>query len=130
MMNWIDKLSIDYPLMFTDRFALPAVGNGWKDIIIGMCRDIAAIDKDSIVRVLQVKEKFGGLRFYYGVEGGYEGNKDLWKEVEKIVRAGEAEAYKTCEYCGIQPATQTKSMWIKTLCEPCMTNALKRRERK
>ena len=38
-------------------------GEGWRPIIVQLDRDIAAIESD--YEVHQIKEKFGGLRFYY-----------------------------------------------------------------
>ena len=38
------------------------VGEGWRDLVEKLVCDISAIDTD--VMVSQVKEKFGGLRFY------------------------------------------------------------------
>jgi len=59
------------------------------------------------VTATQVKEKFGSLRFYYS--GGDE-------YIEGLVRMAEAMSYVMCEECGA-PGTQTKSGWIRTLCE-------------
>jgi hypothetical protein len=57
--------------------------------------------------VAQVKEKFGGLRFYY--EGGDEA-------VAGMVRMAEAWAEHTCEECG-KPGQSRTDGWIKTLCD-------------
>lgn len=59
------------------------------------------------VVVDQVKEKFGGLRFY--CRGGDEATRGM-------IRMAEAWASVTCEVCG-NPGTPTSSGWIKTLCE-------------
>jgi len=54
-----------------------------------------------------MKEKFGGLRFYY--DGGDD-------EVSGMVRMAEAWAEHTCEECGA-PGKSRDSGWIKTLCD-------------
>jgi hypothetical protein len=54
----------------------------------------------------QVKEKYGGLRFY--VTGGDEYTRGL-------IDMAEAISFRTCEVCG-SPGRQTKSGWIRTLC--------------
>jgi hypothetical protein len=61
----------------------------------------------------QVKEKYGGLRFYYG------GTHDPY--IEGLVRMAEAAAYYTCEQCGSTDGTvsQNKAGWIATLCAKC-----------
>lgn len=59
------------------------------------------------VVAIQVKEKFGGLRFYY--MGGDEYIRGLENMAESM-------SYRTCEVCGA-PGTSTKGRWIRTLCE-------------
>lgn len=59
------------------------------------------------VVAIQVKEKFGGLRFYY--MGGDEYIRGLENMAESM-------SYRTCEVCGV-PGTSTKGGWIRTLCE-------------
>lgn len=61
------------------------------------------------VKVSQVKEKFGSLRFYY--QGG-----DEW--CAGAVAMAEIATEKTCEYCG-KPGKPTKDGWIKILCPDC-----------
>lgn len=64
----------------------------------------------SQVVATQVKEKFGGLRFYY--DGGDE-------KIDGMVWLAEHMSYHTCEECGsITNIGQTKG-WIITLCEDC-----------
>lgn len=63
------------------------------------------------LQIDQIKEKFGGLRFYY--HGGD-------NEVRGMVRLTEHLSYSICEECGsTKNVTQTKG-WIITLCEDCM----------
>ena len=59
------------------------------------------------IEVHQIKEKFGGLRFYY--EGG-DG------EVSGMVRMAECWAAYTCEVCG-ERGTRRAGGWIRTLCD-------------
>lgn len=65
------------------------------------------------IQVLQVKEKFGGLRFYAMGE--------RLKEVMPLIQAAEARSYQVCEYCGQdgQGLVTTEGRWLKTLCKPC-----------
>lgn len=55
----------------------------------------------------QVKEKFGGLRFYY--HGGDD-------QVTGMVRMAESWAARTCEECG-ERGTMRHGGWIRTLCD-------------
>ena len=120
------KLYDSYPKIFRQK-DLPATEtcmcwgiaceDGWYTILDTLCREIQFhIDKrygyDNTVRQVeaeQIKEKFGGLRFYYS--GGDNG-------IEGMVRLAEALSYKTCEWCGNPGETQKKG-WIITLCQPC-----------
>lgn len=83
-------------------------GDGWFDIINNLSKKIVEIDPD--VRAVQVKEKFGGLRFY--TNGGND-------EVYALINNAEDLSYKTCEYCGsTENVTQTRG-WIVSLCPLC-----------
>jgi hypothetical protein len=63
----------------------------------------------------QVKEKFGGLRFY---TNGYT------DEVSGMIRMAESMSYRTCEVCG-SPGRSNNYGWISTLCD---THRLERGE--
>lgn len=64
------------------------------------------------LQIDQIKEKFGGLRFYY--TGGDD-------RVEGMVSLAERLSYSICEHCGsTKNVTQIKGGWITTLCEDCM----------
>jgi hypothetical protein len=56
---------------------------------------------------VQVKEKFGTLRFYY------DGGDDI---VDGVVRMAEAMSSVTCEVCGA-PGTRRGGPWVRTLCD-------------
>ena len=60
----------------------------------------------------QVKEKFGGLRFYMtcGTD-----------EIFNLVGEAEELSYKTCEECG-KPGEEKDTGWIRTLCDDCHEN--------
>jgi hypothetical protein len=60
-------------------------------------------------RAAQVKEKFGGLRFYMTSETD---------EMSVAIKEAEAEAWKTCEKCG-SPGKPREGGWIVTLCDIC-----------
>jgi len=67
---------------------------------------------DEIPQVIasQVKEKFGGLCFYY--EGG-----DTY--IDGAVALAESLSYRICEACG-SPGRPNNEGWISTRCEPCL----------
>lgn len=69
------------------------------------------------VIAVQVKEKFGGLRFYY--DGGD-------SVISGMVQMAEGMSYRTCEICGCQAQTR-RDRWITTQCDPCYNNREQRR---
>jgi hypothetical protein len=72
---------------------------------------------------VQVKEKFGSLRFYYQINRLTEGTESLDRDFSTIggmVWLAEHMSGKICEYCGTtENVTQDKGGWISTLCERC-----------
>jgi len=85
------------------------VGPGWRDILERLVKDLPALGWTG--EVSQVKEKFGGLRFYCEGDGEH-------KIYDRIFQA-EDESFKTCEYCGAPGKTRGDRSWIKTLCDKC-----------
>lgn len=78
-------------------------GPGWNKLIDPLIELVGTHAGE----ILQIKEKFGGLRFYY--VGGPD-----W--VNKIVSLVEELSYHVCEECGL-PGRPRYGGWIKTLCE-------------
>jgi hypothetical protein len=83
-----------------------AVGDGWVGILEDLATKLAAKGFD-FSTVAQIKEKYGGLRFYYDGCG-----------FDAEVDAAEEASYETCEECGA-PGEARKGGWIKTLCNEC-----------
>jgi hypothetical protein len=111
------RMEEKYPKMFAGQYGGFAVGEGWWPIIESLCANIQSHtdwwNKNRETRpvveqvvVEQIKEKFGGLRFYY--EGGDD-------QISGMVRMAEAWASHACEECGA-PGTSGGKGWIKTLC--------------
>lgn len=101
--------------MFTEPYGGFCCGEGWWPIIAELCSQIQnhinwknrQLEIVPQVVVGQIKEKFGGLRFYYS------GGDD---EISGMVRMAEAWANNTCETCGA-PGKRRDGGWIKTLCD-------------
>ncbi len=92
-------------------------GDGWFDLIYKLSKDIINISEDG-VEAIQVKEKFGGLRFYW-IENTLLTDEQL-SEINKLVDAAEDESYKICEKCGSREDIKQTDGWITTLCKNCM----------
>jgi hypothetical protein len=127
-----NKLFEKYPLIFRQK-DLPmqqtcmcwgiCCGDGWYNIIDTLCHNIqshvVSRGEDASVEATQVKEKYGGLRFYYA------GGNDF---ISGLVWMAESLSCCTCEECG-SPGTQNDKGWISTLCDPCRKNIMEIRER-
>jgi hypothetical protein len=87
----------------TDFFV---VGLGWNLIIKNLIQDLIRLGWNK--EVIQVKEKFGGLRFYIN-----EGTDAIH---ERIGQA-ELESMKTCEITGKPGKLRTDIGWYRTLCD-------------
>ncbi len=106
--SWSGQLMPDRP-----RAHQVHVGEGWLPLIEELCVDISRElrkhpDLIEPVYAVQIKEKFGGLRFYLSI--GTE-------EINNLVREAERKSYTICETCG-QPGESRKDLgWILTLCD-------------
>ena len=112
------KMEEKFPKMFEGKYGGFAVGPGWWPILESLCANIQnhidwwnknRQDRPVVEQVVveQIKEKFGGLRFYY------QGGDDT---VHGMVRMAESWADKHCEECG-KPGTRRSGGWLKTLCD-------------
>ena len=85
--------------------------DGWLQIIADLIAELIAAGWDK--QICQIKEKFGGLRFY--INSGSE-------EIHDIISKYESLSYETCEVCGeageLRKDTGWKGgMWYKTMCD-------------
>ena len=65
--------------------------------------------KKTKTKAAQVKEKFGGLRFYVDNHSEY---------VNGILAMAESMSTRICQDCG-NPGRAAKGGWIRTLCKAC-----------
>lgn len=72
-----------------------------------MENDIDITPKLNWIEIQQIKEKFGGLRFYY--DGGDD-------EISGMVRMAESWAANSCETCG-NKGERRSGGWVRTLCD-------------
>ena len=113
--KFAERMEKSYPKMFSGKYGGFAVGKGWYPIIERLCSNIqqhlewANRDREVVEQVVveQIKEKFGGLRFYY--QGGDE-------QVHGMVRMAEAWAGIACEDCG-GIGKRRSGGWVRTLCD-------------
>ena len=146
-----EKLFKDFPEFFKHKDNLHAslmafgfeCSDGWFDLIYKLCEDIKKYfeteydgyewDGTNVKSkcfhrvpkhfyVVQVKEKFGGLRFYITAAP---------QKVHDLIDIAEHESYNTCEQCGKYQVPQVKNgiyksyyrdklPWVLTLCDECL----------
>lgn len=98
-------------------------GKGWEKLYAPLFQLCNLLNID----VLQVKEKFGGLRFYVGGV-----SEEYFDMVHAFIDAMAAYSYRVCEECGIRNKhcregdktytpvkVTTEGGWLFTLCEQC-----------
>jgi len=81
-------------------------GEGWYDLLYDLSVKLEPFD----VIVLQVKEKYGGLRFY--ITGGSD-------EVFDLITETENKSYSICMTCGSEGKLRKHNGWSITLCDKC-----------
>jgi len=103
-----------YPKIFKESFWFEH-GDGWFQLIDNLCYKLQSYvdDFDNIdqIKAGQVKEKFGGLRFYTD-EGGDDYSYTL-------IREAEHQSYNICETCGAPGSVQKMTGWLMCRCEKC-----------
>lgn len=124
-----EQMIAAFPKIFNKSFGGFDIAPGWWPIVEKLCKTIqeyidhrertrsvllngnpyGVVIPDSIdqVTVAQIKEKFGGLRFYY--DGGDD-------KICGMVSMAERWAGSTCQECG-QPGELRTGGWIRTLCD-------------
>ena len=109
----INRLLKTFPEMYGPNFYF-GVGQGWAKLLFDLSQEVMDLCRERGVvppKVLQVKEKFGGLRVYME----YVGIDDMGEITYKY----EKESYNICERCGKPGSTKGSTGWIKTLCTEC-----------
>lgn len=83
--------------------------NGWikafGDLLV---EEINSVNPD--IEILQIKEKFGSLRFYYAPTSD---------EIDEIISKYECLSAHICASCGKPDVPQTKNGWIYPICRDC-----------
>jgi len=152
------KLQEDFPFMKQNRvdgerntyrrFGCECSG-GWYSLIHNLCQEItekyAEYKLPVDIIILQIKEKFATLRFYYEYEDALcklqaldfigdgtslrfnpknseeEPKQSLRNEIAKIVRKYEKKSASVCEICGADNAERRNmsKYYVRTVCDKC-----------
>ena len=116
------KLCEDFPLLYAIQYENTRrslshfgfeTGDGWFRIIYELSAELERLIRRlpaggrGDYYAVQVKEKFGTLRFYMNAET---------EEMSRAIREAEGLSASACEVCG-QPGTLRGDGWVKTLCD-------------
>jgi len=110
------QLFDNYPELFKQKDLPPSqsnmcfgfeCGDGWYTLLDSLCSLIQS-NKETETQVTQVKEKFGGLRFYY-----IDGNDFI----DGAVMLAEKMSEYICEECGDKGSINYDSGWLRCRCE-------------
>ena len=162
------QLQADFPFMAQNRVNEERntyrrwgceCSDGWYGLIHDLCESITKryeSDKMPIdIVVLQVKQKFATLRFYYEFDDtpcpiqafDFLGNRTslrltpdnsvdekkqkLRKDIADLVRNYEKKSASICEICGMEgERRKVTPYYVRTLCESCYNNHLRKTEYK
>lgn len=117
--RWTGEVVEDYDYSYTELDAMP---DGWRKVFgEQMCEEIQnelnkLSEEDKLkYRILQIKEKYGYLRWYSN-----------WHtdEIAKIITKYEELSERTCIKCGA-PATKISLGWISPWCDECAKEVTK-----
>ena len=111
--RFFDNVPANYDYSYTELDNMP---EGWRKAFgIEMCKEIKAellkYDYLNDYRILEIKEKYGGLRWY---SGHIPSNSSIFDIIHKY----ETLSFKTCINCGRQ-AEYISEGWISPYCKTC-----------
>jgi hypothetical protein len=107
---WFNLDGEPRPTLMSFGFQL---GDGWFDLVWALCERletvvaVAETETGRSFHVLQVKEKFGALRFYANYSND---------TISALIEAAGIESIHTCEVCG-GPGRRRGSSWVETRCD-------------
>lgn len=88
--------------------------DGWLELINEL--DLKITELVPNYEILQIKEKFGGLRYY--VFWPPDSDPEKTRQASTLITEAEEKSFKICEFCGkdnAELATNSRG-WFKTLC--------------
>ena len=91
---------------YTRELALNSVGEGWAGLVNEAFDALGKIRGD--IKILQVKEKYGGLRIYTDYSH---------IDYDLILINLEKKSFTICELCGEPAKLRNTNGWYRTLCD-------------
>lgn len=118
-----DELLVKYPKLYA-KLSYFECEEGWIGLIDELSKKLEEInnkytDFEDRIYAVQVKQKFGGLRFYCWSTENI--RKEDYELKDKLIEQAESASYTVCEMCSSPATKTTRGGWIMTLCEECRT---------
>jgi len=110
--TWKDALVARYKHLF-GRGGFPTVGDGWCDLLERCLSRIELSRGRGQVQIVQIKEKFGTLRVYWG---GEKLSDAAIARIEEAIELAEMRSACTCEECGAEGRLYNRGGWYLTRC--------------
>ena len=105
--SWFESFVKDFP--------------GWRDITIQFCESVNKLleqepEAKKELTILELKEKFGGIRIYFGP---IECSHRFYDELLSLTRIFEMSSYATCTHCGKDADIVRLGHYTAVLCPTC-----------
>jgi len=102
------ELDSIYPSATGDLYF--GVGDGWAPLLRDLLIALKALDLPPNFKVTDIKEKYGGLRFYTNFSND---------AVDDLIDQAESKSLDVCELCGEPGEVKAKGYWLSTRCAKC-----------
>ena len=111
--RWTDQIDEDYDYLWTELDNMPS---GWRiafgeQMLEELREELSKFSYLDEYRIIQIKEKFGSLRWY---DGGTPIDSKIYDIISKYEQLSE----RICIVCGA-PATKISLGWISPYCDDC-----------
>lgn len=112
--RWTDETAEDYDYTYTELDAMP---EGWRirfgeEMVEEISQELKKYNFEDKYRIIQIKEKWGGLRWY---DGGW----PQGSQIGRIISKYESLSYKICIKCGDLAVYESQG-WISPYCKNCI----------
>jgi len=121
-----------FPFLSNLRYI--SCGDGWFYIIRDLSQAILELNPPDHFEIVQIKEKFGGLRYYWKMDqrlgddnhpymmieedlNSFNKRTEFLQNLNIKVMNAESNSYITCEECGKPASSTSDGFWVKTLCD-------------
>jgi len=89
------------------------IPKGWKELVYQLDLDLSVIDPDYVID--QIKEKFGGLRYYIS-------SSVYTEEMRNLIDKAEEKSFNMCLFCGNLAEPKNYDGWYATICKECQND--------